>query len=155
MAIRPSLRLAILLLLFHLTVAVAVYLTAMPLAARMAMLVTILLSLFYYLLRDALLLLPNSCRGILLDQNSVSITTQNGSLIQGSVVNNTVVSPLVILLRAKLEGHLVPVSFVIFPDALGAGVFRELCVYLKFACSPSELKNHSQGNHSNADKVSP
>ncbi len=155
MAIRPSLRLALLLLWFHLMAAIAVYLTAMPLAAKLVVLVTISSSLVYHLLRDVLLLLPHSCREILLDQNSVSIAIRNGSLIQGSMVNNTVVSPFFVLLRTKAEGYLMPVSFVIFPDALGAGAFRELCVHLKFACNPPGLENNSQENHSKTDKVSP
>ena len=150
MAIRPSLRLALLLLWFHLMAAIAVYLTTMPLAAKLVVLVTISSSLVYRLLRDVLLLLPHSCREILLDQNSVSIAIRNGSLIQGSMVNNTVVSPFFVLLRTKVEGYLMPISFVIFPDALGAGAFRELCVHLRFACNPPGLKNHSK-----ADKVSP
>ena len=59
MAIKPSPRLALLLLLFHTIVATVVYMTVMPLAARLAMLMLILLSLIYYLARDVLLLFPD------------------------------------------------------------------------------------------------
>lgn len=144
-----------LLLSFHLMVAIVVYLAAMPLAVRLAVLVTILSSLIYHMLRDVLLLLPHSCREILLEQNSVAIVTRNGALIQGSMVNTTVVSPFFALLRTKVAGHFVPASFVIFPDALGVGAFRELCVHLRFACNQSGRENYSQKNHSQADKVLP
>lgn len=139
-----------LLLSFHLIVAIVIYLAAMPLAARLAMLVTISSSLFYYLLRDILLLLPNSCHEIRFDRNSVSVVTRNGTLIRGRAANNTVVNPFFVLLRIRSEERRRPVSFIIFPDALNAGVFRELCVRLKFACNPSELKNHIK-----ADKAAP
>lgn len=137
MAIRPSLRFAMLLLLFHLIVAIVVYLTAIPSPAKLVILSVILLSLFYYLARDALLLLPNSWREILLDQNGVSIATRNGLSVQGRVANKTVVNPFFVLLRIRLEGRRVPVSLVIFPDALDAGLFRGLCVQLRFALLPA------------------
>lgn len=136
MAIKPSLRFAVLLLLFHYIVAAAVYLTAMPLASRLAILMMILLSLFYYLARDVLLLLSNSWCEILPDQNGVSIIVRNGSATHGHIADKAVVSPFFILLRVKLEGYSMPVSRVIFPDALDAGLFRGLCVHLKFALPP-------------------
>lgn len=137
MAIRPSLRFAVLLLLFHFIVAVVVYLTAMPLTARLLVLPMILSSLFYYLARDVLLFFAHSWHEILLDQDSVSIVTRNGLAIHGCVANKTVVNPFFVLLRVRLEGQRRPVSRVIFPDMLDAGLFRELCVHLKFALQPA------------------
>lgn len=129
-------RFAILLLLAHLTAAIVVGATAMPPAAGLAALAAILLSLSYYLARDILLLLPDSWCEILQDQDSVSVTVRKGAVIQGYVANKTVVSPFFILLRIKLEGRLMPVSRVIFPDTLETGLFRKLCVHLKFALQP-------------------
>lgn len=133
MAINPSPRFAMLLSLFHSIVAIAVYATAMPLAARLAISLLIFLSLLYYLARDALLLLPDSWCDIVLNQDSASVVSRNGSEFSGQVANRTIVSPHFVVLRIKSDNHLLPVSRVIFPDALGAEVFRDLCVRLKFA----------------------
>lgn len=133
MAIKPSPRFAMLLLLLHMLAATVVYATAMPLAVKLVMLLLILLSLFYYLARDVLLLLPNSWREISLDQSGVSVVARDGSSFLGQVANKTIVSPYFVVLRVRLEGHRLLVSRVIFPDAISTGAFRELCVYLKFA----------------------
>ena len=132
MAIKPSPRLALLLLLFHAIAATAVYATAMPPAARLAILVLVLLSLIYYLARDVLLLFPGSWREISFDQGGVSLVTRDGSVFSGQVSGNTTVNPYFALLRIRPEGHRLPVSRTIFPDALDAGAFRELSVLLKF-----------------------
>jgi len=121
-----------LLLLSHTIAATMVYVTAMPLAARLAMFVLILLSWLYYLARDALLLFPDSWREISFDQDRVSVVTRDGSGLSGQVANKTTVSPYFIALRVRPEGRRLPIFRVIFPDALDAGAFRELSVHLKF-----------------------
>lgn len=137
MAIKFSPRLALLLLLFHTIVATAVSMTMMPLAARLAILMLILLSLIYYLARDVLLLFPDSWREIAFDQGSVSVVTRDGSGFSGQVASNTTVSPYFVVLCVKLEGHRLPVFRTIFPDALDIAEFRELCVRLRFTQEPS------------------
>lgn len=133
MVIKPSSRLALLLLLSHAMVAIVVYVTVMPLAARLAMLMLIFLSLFYYLARDALLFFPDSWLEISFEQGSVSVVTLDGSVFPGRVASGTVVSPYFVVLRVKTEGRCLSAFRTVFPDALDTGEFRELCVYLKFA----------------------
>lgn len=133
MAIKPSPRLAMLLLLFHAIVATVVSMTVMPPAARLAILMLILLSLIYYLARDVLLLFPDSWREIAFDQGGVSVVTRDGSSLFGQVANNTTVSPYFAVLRVRVEGYRLPVFRTIFPDALGTGAFRELSVHLRFS----------------------
>lgn len=133
MAIKPSPRLALLLLLSHALVAIVVYATMMPPAARLALLMPILLSLFYYLARDVLLLFPDSWREISFDQNRVSVVTRDGTGFSGEIANGTAVSPYFAVLRVRLEGHRLPVFRTIFPDALVTDEFRELRVRLRFA----------------------
>lgn len=133
MAIKPAPRFAMLLLLFHGIVAAVVYVTAMPPVAGLAIFLLVLLSLFYYLARDVFLILPDSWREISLDQGNVSVVTRGGSNFVGQVAGKAVVSPHLVVLRLRLEGRRLPVSRVIFPDAMGADAFREFCVRLKFA----------------------
>jgi len=133
MAIKPSPRLAMLLLLFHAIVATVVSMTVMPLAARLAMLMLVLLSLIYYLARDVLLLFPDSWREIAFDQGSVSVVTRDGSGFSGQVTSNTTASPYFAVVRIRPDGHRLPVSRTIFPDALDTGAFRGLSVHLRFS----------------------
>ena len=131
--VKPSLRFAVSLLLLHMTTLIVVYETAMPLLVKLVMFLLISLSLFYYLVRDMLLLVPDSLHEISLDQNVASVITQDGSSFIGQVANKTVVSPYFVVLCVRLEGHRLANSRVIFPDAMSTGAFREFCVRLKFA----------------------
>lgn len=133
MALKPSLRFAMLLLLLHAMAAFMVYVAAMPLAARLAMLMLVLLHLLYFLARDSLLLLPGSWCEILLEQGNVSVVARNGSGFSGQIESKTTASPYFVVLCIRLAGKRLPVFRTIFPDALGAGEFRVLCVYLRFA----------------------
>lgn len=133
MAIKSSPRYAILLLSVHTIVATVVCLTAIPQLTRLALLLLITLSLFYYLARDFFLLLPNSWCEVSLVPDGHLVVTMNNSELSFSFTNQTIVSPYFVLLCVRLEGHRLPISRAIFPDALAADVFRELCVHLKFA----------------------
>lgn len=132
MVIKSSPRFALLLLLLHMVTAITVYVTAEPAVAKVAAILLIMLSLVYYLARDVLLILPASWREISLGQSGVSVIHRDGSSFFAQIAHTTIVSPYCILLRAKLAGHRLLVSRIIFPDALNENEFRELCVRLKF-----------------------
>jgi toxin CptA len=133
MAIKPSPRLALLLLLSHALAASAVYATAMPPSAKLAILALVLPSLFYYLARDALLLLPGSWREIIFDQGSLSVVARDGCAFFGKIEGKTTVTPYFVVLRVRQDARRLPVFRIIFPDAMGADEFRELRVRLRFA----------------------
>ncbi len=131
--IRPSARLVVLLLLSHVLAAAVVAATAMPWHAKPAILMLILLSLIYYLARDALMLLSRSWREISFDSIGASVVTRGGSAFSGDVASKTLVSPYFVVLRISSGEHRLPVSRAIFPDMLGSDEFRETCVRLKFS----------------------
>lgn len=133
MEVKPSPCFAALLLLLHTIAAISVYATAMPFEARLAIILLVLLSLFYYMARDVLLLLPGSWCEIALNQNTVSVVSRDGSSFIGQVANKTVANPYFVVLRIRSDSYRFPVSRAIFPDALGSGEFRDLCVRLKFS----------------------
>lgn len=133
MAIKPSPRLALLLLLSHALAASALYATAMPPSVKLAILALVLLSLSHYLARDALLLLPGSWREIALDQDRVSVVASDGCVFSGKIEGKTTVNPYFVVLRVRQDARRLPVFRTIFPDALGADEFRELRVRLRFA----------------------
>jgi hypothetical protein len=133
MAVKPSPIFAVLLLFMHAIAATVVCLTAIPLPATLALLVLIALSLIYHLSRDVLLLLPNSWSEVTLVPGGLSVETRDGVRFLGQLENKTTVSPYFVVLRVRLEGRRLPVTRVIFPDALEIGAFRELCVLLKYS----------------------
>lgn len=133
MVIRPSLRHAMWLSLLHAIGAVVIYAAGMPLAGMLVIQILILLSMIHYLLRDALLLYPGSWREISFDHGRVLVVTKGDSGFSGQIACKTTVSPYFIVLSVGLEGCRLPVTRTIFPDSLGAGEFRELCVCLRFS----------------------
>lgn len=132
MAIKPSPRLAMFLVVSHGIASTAVYETVMPLPAKLVMLILVLLSLLYYLARDVLLFFPGSWSEISFDQDSMSVVTRGGSSYFGKIAGSFIVSPYFVVLRVKLEGRRLPVCRTIFPDSVDTGEFRVLCVRLKF-----------------------
>lgn len=132
MVIKPSVHLAMLLLLSHTVTTVVVYVTAMPQPAKFSIIVLILLNLFQCLARDVLLLFPRSWREIFCIAGGLSVAERNGSHFNGQVSVKTVVSPYFIVLDVCLEGGLLPAFHVVFPDAVGRDMFREFCVRLRF-----------------------
>jgi len=131
MAIKSSLIFAALLLFMHAAAAASVYLTSITLPVKLALFLLITFSLVYHLARDVLLLLPESWCGVTHVTGSLSIATRDGKGCIGQLENRIVVSPYFIVLRVRVEGRRLPVSRVIFPDAMEAGIFRKLCVQLK------------------------
>lgn len=122
-----------LLSLSHAMAALVVYATFLSLAIKLAMLISILLSLFFYLTREVLLLFPDSWREISFDQGSVSVVTRGGRGFSGQVSSKTTTSPYFAVLHVRLEGRRLPVTRTIFPDSLDTGEFRDLCVRLRFS----------------------
>ena len=133
MTIKFSRGLCLTLLLLHLITAAVVWATTMRLEVRLSLLLLIFLSLLYFLARDVFLLLPDSWCEISLEQEGVAVVTRDGTKLSGQIAKTTTLSPYCIVLRIKQDGRLLPISRVIFPDALRAGAFRELCVGLQFA----------------------
>lgn len=132
MVFKFSLRLSATLLFLHGAVAVVVVVTDVPVLVRLAMLLFIMLSLFYYLARDVYYSLPGSWRSLSLERDDVSIITRDGARLHGRLSNGTLVSSYLIVLRVKLDGVFLPRSRVIFPDGLHDDEFRECCIRLKF-----------------------
>lgn len=131
MAIHPSPRFAVFLLLSHLFAAVAVSVAVIPMPLKVAAFLLLLLSLLYHLARDALLLRSNSWRELSVKQKEVSVICRDDSALVGKVAEGTFVSPHFVLLRISLDGRRRAVSRVIFPDALEHDIFRDLCVRLR------------------------
>jgi uncharacterized membrane protein AbrB (regulator of aidB expression) len=132
-AIKPSRNLALLLWVLHVVSAAVLTMTNLAWIAKLILLMLIVASLIYHLLRDVGLRFPNSWREITLRENGVSIGLQGSSILSGKLSNTSVVFAYLVILVVKLEGHRFNTARVIFRDVLQPEAFRELCVYLKYS----------------------
>lgn len=123
---------ALFMLAFNVLALVVVCSTPLSLPLKVVLSFALLLTFFYYLLRDVLLLLPDSWSDVFLDQDNVSVTEQQGTKLTGKISGKTVVSPHFVALCVVLNGLRLPVCRVFFSDAMDAGVFRKFRVHLKF-----------------------
>jgi len=130
--LKPSKTFALVLLTAHLLAVVTVWLTNIALWICLVLSVLILLSLFYHLLRHALLRSESSWRLFSLDQKCAHISTMDGAELNGEIMHRTVVTSHCVVLCVRPEGGRSPVAQVIFRDALQDEAFRELCVRLRF-----------------------
>ena len=126
MALKPSLRLCLWLVMAHAAAALVLSVTALPLWARFAMLQVVLFSLVYYLARDAFLWCPDSWCEICHEHGNFFVLTRAGARFGGKIARRTTVTPH--FLCIGLDGH--RSQRVIFADALDKEAYRELCVQL-------------------------
>lgn len=133
MKVVPSLRFAMLLLSLHVVTAIVACLADMPVAAISVILALLASSLFFYLARDVFGIFAGSWTRLSMSGDELSVVTRAGVTWHGVVAESTVVFAHLIVLRIIPAGATRPVSRVIFPDALGRGEFRDLCVRLRFS----------------------
>lgn len=115
----------------HLLASAAVFLANLPLWALSGLLFLLLFNLLNHIYHHARS--GVSWRNVTLFKEYLVVNTLNGSELNGELAPQTVVTPLCVVLCARLNGHRLPVCKVIFPDAMPADAFRELRVRLRFA----------------------
>ncbi|HEX5337202.1 MAG TPA: protein YgfX [Gallionella sp.] len=130
--IQRSQRFMLVLLSVHLFVLCSVAFTDLSPRVRFGFFSLILLS-FFHLISLHLRPAKRCWLQFSLDKLRIAVVTRAGAELAGDVMPQTVVTPYFVLLRIKYDGHRLPVSQVIFPDALPEDAFRELCVRLKYA----------------------
>lgn len=129
---KPSRYFTAILLVLHLGGAIVVCLSNILWTAKFIMWFLIALSLIYYVMRDFELGFSSSWREISLNQNNVTIITQDGSKLTGQLSDKSVVLGKFVILLVRLDGCYFTVARVIFRDALNPEMFRQLCVCLRF-----------------------
>ncbi|MDZ4202676.1 MAG: protein YgfX [Gallionella sp.] len=133
MVINSSFQLAGLLVAVHAVALIVLYLTDIPLLLRISLCLLTLVSLAYYLARDALLLLSHSWREVSFHGAELSVTERGHAHFSGTLAGDTVVTPYFILLGCLPHGRRFPIFRVIGADALGKEEFRQMCVVLRMA----------------------
>jgi hypothetical protein len=88
--------------------------------------------LLIHLLRDAWLLLPTSIEGIRIDGGDIALISRVGNELSCSILQGSVVTPLLTILNVRQNATNRVRSVVIFPDSMSREGFRELRVLLKW-----------------------
>lgn len=113
-------------------VALAALLPFLPPWAGLALAAVMLISLLYYLKRDAWLRLPASCIGVVLEGDGATILRRDGVRVPCWILRDSLVTPHLTVLNLLPQGARFARSVVILPDSLDAESFRELRVRLKW-----------------------
>jgi toxin CptA len=128
----PSRYLAVLLIALHGITMVALQLVELTWALDIALLAALLANLLYLLLRDAWLLLPASCVGLVVKNESVTLIRRDRVPLPCRLLHDSVVTPYLAVLNAMPEGAYFKRAIIILPDSLNAELFRKLRVWLRW-----------------------
>lgn len=92
----------------------------------------LLLSLFYFLRRDAWLALPSSCIGLAQeDDGNIVLLRRDASRVPCRILRDSVVTPFLTVLNVLPEGAWLARGVVILPDRMETESFRRLRVWLR------------------------
>lgn len=130
--LKPSRVFISVLVIAHLLAFVSVCLINGALWLCLALLPLIFINLLYCLYRYALLRDNASWVSFSVNRKRLLINTRGGDEWGGDVMRRTVVTPHCVVLCARIDEHKLPVSQVIWWDAMPAEAFRELRIQLKF-----------------------
>lgn len=131
-AFYPSRQLALCVAFGHAIAIAALAFVPMFKAAFVLLLIVLILSAIYYVLRDARLLLPGARIAIRLEDERVILFNRNGGELTGRLLRSSVIMPHILILNIALAGHGGKQSVVLMPDSMDAESFRQLRVALKW-----------------------
>lgn len=138
--ILPSRFLALILAIAHALALFALF-SVLPLWAAVASVIPLSGSLGYYLLRDAWLRLDNSCAALAPDGEGMAILLRDGTRLPCTVLKESVVTPLLTVLRLRPEGGRRTRAVVIVPDSMDAESYRAWRVWLKWGGPAASSRN--------------
>jgi len=131
--LKLSRQLTIILSLSHFVAANALWPLVLPFTVNLVSVAIVLISLIYYLKKDALLSARNAVVAFeLSDEMQCTLTTQSGESIVCTIQGSTFVAPYLTVLNLKPENQFFTQSIVILPDNIDTEVFRRLRVLLRW-----------------------
>ncbi len=136
--LRFSAYLAAILIAAHGAALLALLSLALPLWAQIVLAMLLLVSLLFYLRRDAWLSAPSSAIALLLEGDRVVLTTRSGDLWPGQLLRDSLVTPLLTVINVLPHGARFARNIIILPDSLDAESFRQLRVWLKWGMGASK-----------------
>jgi toxin CptA len=133
LTLRPSRRLAALLVLIHLVALAALGTLTLALWIRLALAVALAAALARALRRHALL---QGCDAIVeitcAADGRLSLEQRDGTCRDAEVLAGSTVHPLAVLLRVRVAGRRAARAVVVFPDSVEDDEFRRLRVWLRW-----------------------
>ncbi|MER2511643.1 protein YgfX [Nitrosomonas ureae] len=130
---KPSFWLAVILSSAHIATAMLLWPLSLPLEVKMLIAILLVISLVYYLGRDALLYANKAVISFTLSEKmQCTAITQSSKTITCKVLGSTFVSPYLVVLNLKPEGEFFPCSIVILSDGVDIDMHRQLRVWLRW-----------------------
>ena len=128
----PSRQLALYILLVHGVAIGSLIFVPIPKVAFVLLLIVLILSAIYYVLRDAQLILSGACIALRLEDDRIVLVSRNGDQLRGQLRPSSVITPHILILNIGLENHRGRKNVVLMSDSMDAEVFRQLRVTLKW-----------------------
>lgn len=130
---KPSRQLAMLLLIVHIGSFGLLWPLAVPVWIKVMITGLLIISFIYYLRQDALLTSDAAITVFTLTaEQKCIITTCSGTIIKGSLLADSFVSPYLTLILIQPQEKRRTYSIVLLPDSLDAETFRRLRVRLRW-----------------------
>lgn len=131
--LQSSYRLVTILCLAHLITAGFLWPLALPLEIKAIIFVLLIISLLYYLRKDALLSANDAVIALQLKEDMRCIvTTRSGQSIACRILGSTFVAPYLTVMNLQPAGKFFMRSVVILPDSIKEEEFRRLRVWLRW-----------------------
>jgi len=138
----PSFQFLIMLLLLHSVAALTVVTIIATLSVwSMLIMIGLLISLLFYLLRDARLSLGNSCVAMRIEEDRAVLITRAGIHQSGLLLRHSVVTPFLVIVNVAIADKLFTRSIVLFQDSMDEASFRRLRVALRWGDLPIKYLN--------------
>lgn len=130
--LQPSIYFTIALVASHGAVLAVLVPLALPLWAKILLVLFVLVSLLYHVWHDAWLLALSSNKTLLLDGDMILLVARNGDRVTARILADSLVTPFITILNVLPQGSYLARSVIILPDSLDAEVFRQLRVWLSW-----------------------
>lgn len=134
----PSRQLELCILFGHGVTIVTLVFVPIPEIACCLLLVILLLSALYFVLRDARLILPKAIVAMSLEGSRIVLFNRAGEELEGKLLPSSLIMPQIVILNIVLPNYLGRKNVVLMPDSMDADTFRQLRVLLKWGISFSK-----------------
>jgi toxin CptA len=129
--LQPSYYLALLLSFAHAAAGLVLWPLALPLGVKAAIAILLIVSLIYYLRKDALLIAHDAVVALTLtEEMSCILTERSGQSMVCGLSDNTFVAPYLTVINLQPVERFFMRGVVILPDSIDAEEFRRLRIWL-------------------------
>jgi len=131
--LQPSYYLAVLLCLAHAAAGLVLWPLVLPLGVKAAIAALLIVSLIYYLRKDALLTAHDAVVALTLtDEMSCILIARSGQSVACGLLDSTFVAPYLTVISLHPVERFFMRSVVILPDSMDAEEFRKLRIWLRW-----------------------